>query len=241
MAKHKHLSNPPIKEVSVGLFFEEPVPLDLYTVVLNKYKGLDYLVNERKVVNFDLTDGIKTPSIVKDGSLIHSQNEEFDIHLDRKGVIFTFKKKYSSWETTYSEIQNFVRYIGVSELEDRQIKIMSVKFLNRFDFDAIDFDDFISHVLFKPSYFHGSSSPRSYITHIQDKPEDGITTNLISNLKLCGNNDKLYHLDTQISVIKETSLLLNQFSDTSHFSILRRIKNELFFNCFDDELIKRYE
>jgi len=241
LEKYRNLSNPPIKEVAIGLFYAESIPLEFYGELLSVYKGLEYVINEKTVINFTFNDGLSSPSIVKDGSLIHSNDKDSTIQLDKKGVIFTFKAKYDSWETTYEDVQFFLDSLNNGDLSKSLVKTISVKYLNRINFKASEYRDILSNVKFRPSNLDNDTPPQSYMTHVQRKVQDTITTNLISNLKLCGNDDQLFHLDTQISVIKETSLPLKQFADPVHFTELREIKNKLFFSCFDEKLMSKYD
>lgn len=238
MSKPNYLSKAPIKEAAFGINFDEPVSLDFWDSIIIELKDLFPKKTNRNTFVFGFN---QEPNKVKvDGYYLKDSNNRITLQLLKTGFVLSFGKPYEGWEKSYKSFDTVLR-LTLSSIVKVNPKILSVKYVNRMNFTKVEFIEYFQLFNAKPIYPSLSKDVSNYQMHVSEKLPQNTKTNFISNSTECGSDENVIHLDTHISVVREINKQSNFENIGEEFDDLRKIKNEIFFNSFDNKILKQYE
>lgn len=178
-----------------------------------------------------------TPIIPKsktEGYIFHSKNENKIVQARLDGFTFNKLRPYEDWNKFHSEARE------LWELYDKIIKPISVdrialRYINRIEI-PLPFDDFSEYILTNPQIAPGLHQSLSHFLMRIEIPNNAIGAIAIitQTIQKPTESQKL-PLIFDIDVIKTDSYTEKRSDMWNDFNLLRRFKNEIFFNSITEK------
>lgn len=235
----KNLINPPIKEVIIGISFEElfKTPEDINdfyqkSFLKDKYPKID----EIRTISFEIGNEPKLGKNLSIGSIITSEDDSELLHIEFNKLMFVDKNKYTDFDNFINKFTSIISEVLKLKSEIIPASDIGLRYINKFKLPLNKLNEF--HIVPTFTCYEQNEVYAQYINHLtMTNIRSAENENIFANVKtILGNAnginiDITFDIDVHLKMMYNINNVENFYNEILQ---LKNFKNKIFFSNFDD-------